>query len=273
LVCGFPWCVGSGCVTRQDASEARRSELTGALVQAVTRESVRRKCTAAFLSVTEAEPLLMRQLASEGFDRARHEPIHILDLPWASFEAYRQSLPSVNIRKNIRYERNRSHRDGVIVSDRSDPAGSAQRLHAIVEQHYRRYGWPAFPYSESWFGALKANLGSDVVIAVATREDRDIAVAVSVRKQATRQLVLACVDHDVAGNDLTYFNLSYYWPIDECLRLGDRRYVVGPGRYKSRIRRGYRSWTVMSIAARPAGQRFLHGCGSRALRLAARKAG
>jgi predicted N-acyltransferase len=106
LVCGFPWSIGSGCFVAQSVGETDRGELIGALVDAVTRESVRRKCSAAFLSVTETEPLLMSRLSTNGYRRARHEPIYVLDLEWTSFEAYRQSLPSDNIRKNIRYERN-----------------------------------------------------------------------------------------------------------------------------------------------------------------------
>jgi predicted N-acyltransferase len=232
--------------------EAGRGELVGALVDAVTQESVRRKCSAAFLSVTETEPLLMSRLSANGYRRARHEPIYVLDLEWTSFEAYRQSLPSDNIRKNIPYERNKNRKVGVVISEVSDPAGSAERLHAIVERHYQSYGWPAFPYTESWFRSLKVNLGSDAVIAVATREGRVVAVTVSVRKQATWQMVLAGVDHDATGNDFTHFNLSYYWPIDECMRRGDRRYVVGPGQHTARIRRGYRPLNSY-IYCRPAG--------------------
>jgi predicted N-acyltransferase len=252
LVCGFPWSMGSGCITRQDASETERDRLLGALVGAVTRESERRHCSAAFLSVTETEPQLMRQLCASGYERARHEPIHALDLRWTSFEAYRKSLPSDNMRKNIRWECNRNRREGVVVREVSAPADCAERLQEIVDRHYRRYGWPAFPYTRSWFGALKANLGSDAVIAVASREDRIVAVAVSVRKQATRQLVLACVDHDATSNDLTYFNLSYYWPIVDCIRCGDRRYVVGPGQRLARRRRGHQP-VDSYVYCRPAG--------------------
>jgi predicted N-acyltransferase len=252
LVCGFPWSIGSGCIATQDAGETERNRLLGMLVDAVTRESVRRRCSAAFLSVMQAEPQLMHCLSANGYQRARHEPIHALDLRWASFEAYRQSLPSDNIRKNIRWECNRNRREGVVVRELSAPTSCAERLHEIVDRHYRRYGWPAFPYTQSWFGALKANLGSDAVIAVATREDRVVAVAVSVRKQATRQLVLACVDHDATSNDLTYFNLSYYWPVDDCIRCGDRRHVVGPGQRSARTRRGYQP-VDSYVYCRPAG--------------------
>lgn len=240
LVCGFPWSVGPGCVTEPALSETHRSDLIGALVDAITRESLRRKCSALFLSVTDNEGPLMRRLRASGYDRARHEPIYVLDLQWPSFDAYWRGLPGRNIKKNIRRELNRNRKLGVVISDVAAPSESQARLREIVERHYRRYGWPAFPYRQGWFQSIRENLGSDAVIAVASREDTIVAVAVSLRKQGTCHMILACVDHDAAGNDLSHFNLSYYWPVAECIRRGDRRYVVGPGQHASRTRRGYR---------------------------------
>jgi predicted N-acyltransferase len=109
-----------------------------------------------------------------------------------------------------------------------------------VDRHFRRYGWPAFPCGAGWFRSVKTNLGPDVVITTATREDKVIAVTVALRKQGTRYMILACVDHDCGGSELAYFNLTYCWPIDDCIHRGDRRYVVGPGQRAPRIRRGYR---------------------------------
>jgi predicted N-acyltransferase len=252
LVCGFPWSVASGCISEPGVSETRRSELLGALVEAITREALQRRCSAVFLSVTETETLLMRQLSANGYDRARHEPIYFLDLKWATYKAYRHSLPSKNVRKNIRHEWNRNRKQGVVIRELDNPSGCEGRLHEIVDGHYRRYGWPTFPYAGSWFRSIKANLGSEAVIAVATKEDTVVAVTVSLRKQETCHMILGCVDHDTAGKDLSYFVLSYDWPVVECIRRGDRRYVVGPGQHVLRTRRGYErlnSW----IYCRPAG--------------------
>lgn len=239
LVCGFPWSVGPGCVTEAGASETRRTELLGLLVDAITRESLRRKCSAVFLSVTDNEGPLAGLLRANGYDGVRHEPIYAMDLAWPSFDAYRRGLTSRNIKKNILHELNRNRKQGVVISDLAAPSVSEARLREIVERHYRRYGWPAFPYRQGWFQSLRRNLGSDAIIAVATREDTTVAVAVSLRKQGTCHMILACVDHDAAGNDLSHFNLSYYWPVAECIRRGDRRYAVGPGQHTSRTRRGY----------------------------------
>jgi predicted N-acyltransferase len=240
LVCGFPWSLGPGCVTEAGASETRRGERVGLLVDAITRESLRRKCSAVFLSVTDNGDALARSLRANGYDGVRHEPIYTLDLEWPSFDAYCRGLPGRNIRKNIRWELNKNRKQGVVIREIAAPFACEARLHEIVDRHYRRYGWPAFPYRQGWFQSMKENLGSAAVIATASRADIIVAVTVSLRKQHTRHMILACVDHGAAGNDLTHFNLAYYWPVDECIRRGDRRYVVGPGQHTSRTRRGYR---------------------------------
>jgi predicted N-acyltransferase len=239
LVCGFPWSVGPGCFTEADASDTRRSELLGLLLDAIARESLRRKCSTVFMSVTDNEGPLACLLRVHGYDAVRHEPIYVLDLEWPSFDAYWRALTSRNIRKNIRRELNRNRKLGVVISDLAAPAVFEARLREIVEGHYRRYGWPVFPYRQGWFQALRESLGSEAIIAVASRDDTIVAVAVSLRKQGTCQMILACVDYAAAGDDLSHFNLSYYWPVGECIRRGDRRYAVGPGQHTSRTRRGY----------------------------------
>lgn len=82
------------------------------------------------------------------------------------------------------------------------------RLHEVVDRHFRRFGWPASPYGRSWFRALKARLGPDAVIAVAMRGETVLGVTVALRKEKTFQTVIACVDHEASGNDMTHFNLT-----------------------------------------------------------------
>ncbi|RPH98426.1 MAG: GNAT family N-acetyltransferase [Lysobacterales bacterium] len=260
LVCGYPWSVGSGCVVEPNICEPRRREVIRALIAAIMREGFLLKRTVVFLGVTDEEGALMRLLRASGFYRARHEPVYLLDVEWPSFEGYWRDLPSRNIRKNIRHQMNKSRTQGVVISELTAPPGGERRLHEIVDRHFRRYGWPAFPYRASWFRSIKTNLESDVVITTATREDTVIAVTVALRKQGTRYVILACVDHDSGGSDLAYFNLSYCWPIDDCIRRGDLRYVVGPGQRLPRIRRGYRPVNCY-IYCRPPGPLRRFGTG------------
>lgn len=266
LVCGYPWSVGAGCVTDPAVSESRRREAIGALIAAITREALLRQRTVVFLGVTDDEDALAQQLRASGFHGARHEPVYLLDVDCPSFEDYWRRLPSRKIRRNLRHQMNKGREQGIVISELTEPASVAGRLHEIVDGHFRRYGWPAFPYGESWFRSVKANLGSEVAITTATREDQVVAVAVALRKEGTRYVILACVDHDIGGSDFTYFNLTYCWPIDDCIRRGDRRYVVGPGQRRPKIRRGYRPVNC-HIFCRPTGsvRRFATGLWLRVL--------
>ena len=239
LVCGFPWSVGSGLLIDPDAEAPRRRQFTRLLVEAITRESSVRGCATAFLSVAEGESWLSDVLASR-YEFVRHAPVYNLDLRWPSFEAYQRGLPSHNIRKNISQQLNRSCKLGVEIRELEDPRSLEERLHEIVDRHFRRFGWSASPYGPGWFRTLKARLGPDAVIAVAMRGETVLGVTVALRKEKTFQSVITCVDHEASGNDMTHFNLAYYWPVRECIARGDRNYVVGPGQAVVRLRRGYR---------------------------------
>jgi predicted N-acyltransferase len=240
LVCGFPWSVGSGLLVDPDAEAPRRHQLARLLVEAITRESSVRGCATAFMSVAESESSLRDALVASGYEFVRHAPVYNLDLRWGSFDAYRRGLPSDNIRQNIRKQLNRNCKLGVEIRELEDPRGLEERLHELVDRHFHRFGWSASPYGRSWFRTLKARLGSDAVIAVAMRGETVLGVTVALRKEKTFQSVIACVDHEASGNDMTHFNLAYYWPVREGIARGDRSHVAGPGQAVARLRRGYR---------------------------------
>ena len=240
LVCGLPWSTGSGCLTLPAVSAEHQSRWIDRLIAGISRMASERGYSVVFPAVSEVESNVMERLASADFVSAVHEPIFALDIDWSDFEGYRSSLTSKNIRKNIRRELNKNRRLGIEIEALEDPRPEQAVLHRIVDRHYQRFGWPRFPYGPGWFGALKRSLGRDALICVARQNGRPVGVSVSVRLQGVRQMLIACVDHAAASDTLAHFNLAYYWPVADCIRAGDRRYVVGPGQYLSRIRRGYR---------------------------------
>ncbi len=240
LVCGLPWTNGSGCLTEPNLDPSRKDEVLGLLVDAIEREADRTHRLLAFLSVTDDETLLMRRLRQRGYARADHEPLYFMDLEWESFEAYRSGLPSRNVRRGIRRELNQNHKRGVVVTELEELSTCEDRLHELADRHFRRYGWPAFPYDRTWLGRIRRNLGPAAAIAVARKDDDIVGVAVSVRSHGTCYPFLTCVDHDMSGNDFTFFNLSCYRPIAESIRNGDRRLVSGPGQHRTKSRRGFK---------------------------------
>jgi len=46
------------------------------------------------------------------------------------------------------------------------------------------------------------------------------------------------VDHEIAGNDYTYFNICYYVPIENCINDGTKRLNCGTAMYALKRRRG-----------------------------------
>ena len=266
LVCGFPWGAGSSCIIDAEADGPRRYDLAAQLVDAVTAAAAREGRTAVFLSVAGSERTLRSCLSDRGYSGVRHEPVYALDVDWPDFEAYWRSLPSKNIRKNIRRELNKCRKQGVVIEVLDDPAECQEQLQRIVDRHFQRYGWREFPYRPGWFSALKQALGGDAVVTVARQQGRPVGVAVSLRREGTRQMILACVDHEAEGGNLTHFNLAYYRGLEDCIEAGDRRYIVGPGQHVSRRRRGFRA-AESYLFCRPPGRlgRMLAGAWLRLL--------
>lgn len=239
LVCGSPWAGVSNCLTDPEAGSEQRSRWILALATAMRQIAATKRLGIIFLSVSENETALQDCLHSLGFVHATHEAVFDLEIAWPDFKSYRNSLPSKNIRKNMRWERNKCRKSGIQIEELDDPAPFTEDLYRIVSGHYQRYGWPTFPFRAGWFERLKALLGERALITVARKGTSIIGVSVSLRMGGVRQMILACIDHEAAGESLAHFDLGYYSPVEDCIRRGDRRYIVGPGQQLLKSRRGY----------------------------------
>ena len=222
-------------LSKEDKIESR--EL---LVSKIEAEGSSRKAGVAFSHVMNYEVELIRSLVKRGYHRTTSIPIHYLDVNWSTFSGYLKHLENVspNSAKTIKREINKNKKEGVTYEELSSVNGYADRLYELVNKNYRKHNQIPFPFKKEFFRCLKNNLGNDAVITVARKAGNVTAVHVLLRRNQTAYNPMVGVDHEISGNDFTYFNIAYYKPIMDAIVDGSRRLYFGNLMYDVKRRRG-----------------------------------
>ncbi len=100
------------------------------------------------------------------------------------------------------------------------------------------------PFQEDFLSRLKKNLGDDLVIYQSLKKSRVSGVGVMLKKGKTGNLSFAGIDHDLAQNDFTFFNMLFYRPITDAIAENIKRLYFGNGKYDMKIRRGCKIQTA-----------------------------
>ena len=225
------------------------------LLDAIEAESAGAGVAPAFVNVLATQPALIRSLEKRGYFLLRGVPLNILEVVWDSFEGYLHHLDTVSrgARKDIRRQINRNRKRGTEITKLEDPRPHARRLHELLDLNSRRHNKTPFPFQPDFFGALRENLGEDAVIHVARKAGSITAVGVMLRRGTTAALPMVGVDHDLAGNDFTYFNIAHFRPIEEAIAGRIRRMIFGRALYELKARRGCKVVDTFT-AYRPSGR-------------------
>ncbi len=79
------------------------------------------------------------------------------------------------------------------------------------------------------------------MIYVSFKKDRLTGVKVLLKRNKVSYMRLIGIDHEMAGNDFTYFNIGYYRPIMDAISDKIKRLYYGPAMYEMKARRGCRT--------------------------------
>jgi predicted N-acyltransferase len=104
--------------------------------------------------------------------------------------------------------------------------------------NYHKYWNLPFCFSKNFFSELRRNLGANAVLHVSRKAGFVTGVLVELRYKGTSHIPLVGIDHEMCGNDMTYFVLTYYAPIEEAISAGMTRLYFGPGHYLMKMRLG-----------------------------------
>jgi predicted N-acyltransferase len=243
VVCGTLWGCGDYLAVEPGANPERKHAVMNKLLDVVEGEAGRKGLPINLMDVPEEDLELDTVLRQRGYSRSHHVPTTFLDLCWSSFAEYTKYLDDVspNARKDLKWKINKNRKSGTTISVLENVSENAERLHELLTLNYRKYWNLPFCFSKNFFSELKRNLGQNALLHVSRKAGSITGVLMELRHNGTSYVPLVGIDHEKCGNDMTYFVLTYYTPIEKAISAGMTRLSFGPGHYLMKMRLGCRT--------------------------------
>jgi predicted N-acyltransferase len=233
---------GKAFLVEAGADSSGRKNIIRALYSEMERLTGIADGSIGFSKLMENEPELAELLKEEGFLRFTTSPLNYIDIKWSSFSGYREYIAgfSRNMESNIRKEMNKNRRVGVEIRAVEEVAECEDRLVQLAEMNRMKHNNLPFPFRRDFFSRLKEYMGGNAVIYGAFKKGELMGVALQLKTNRTAYSPIVGVDHDLSGNDATYFNLCYYKPIADAIENKIGRIYFGFGMYELKAKRGCR---------------------------------
>lgn len=231
---------GTHFLVKDNLSSTAKSEVVGALLKKVEVLAESKNLAIVFSDIKGNQVNLKNTLSNNGYHQTLGYPINILDIEWSSLDDYIRDTNSLSkkVRKNIRLQINRNLKAGVAISDIDHPEDYGNRLHQLVSINNETHNKLPFSFNPYFFEKLKKNLGEDVSVLIAEKNNITIGVKVVLKRNGFSNSCFIGVDHEAAGNDFTYFNLAFYSTIKNAIKTGIKRIDYGNAMYSIKTDRG-----------------------------------
>ena len=242
LVCCPMYGYGTHFLISGALDSAEKRAVAEELLAGVENLAARERLPICFQYVMDHEKELLSALEDKdrGYNKTLCLPINYIPVEWSSFEGYLDSIKGLgrSMKTKVRREIKTNGNEGVVIEPMENVDECADRLHEILDNHYLRLNGVHFPYSSRFIPNLRKNLGNDVIVNVASKKGRITAVGIVRKKGKCWDGLIVGVDHELAGNDFTYFNITLYKPIADAIAAGAAMMVQGSGVYEAKMRKG-----------------------------------
>ena len=218
-----------------------RERVMERLLDAVETYASDHKLSVFFRNVLCNEVSFMQLLHKRDYTETQGYPITYLDTEWLSlpeYKAYITRTVSKNMTKCISREINKNRKSAVIIQELEKPEEYEERCYELLTNNYHKYNRLPFPFKKEFLRKLKQNLGKEVVIYAAFKKGTLMGVTFLLARDRIAYLPAVGIDHCMALNDFTYFNITFYRPIIDCFSKGIRRLYLGNAMYTLKMRRG-----------------------------------
>ena len=234
LICGPLRGYGKHFALLETLALRDRKVVALALFDALERGAAMRQLSISFNNVMADEQELMQLLAEKGFRRTINFPLNYLEIRWNSFDEYKKFLAK---RKLVR-EINKNLKEGVRIRQLETVSSCEGRLHQLLDDNYLKYNGKPLQVRSDFISVCKKNLGAEAIVYVAEKEGAIIGTIIMFHRKGVAYVTDVGVDHETAGNDFTYFNLTYYRPVSDAIAMQIRRLYYGTLMYSMKSRRG-----------------------------------
>ncbi len=240
LICSPLISYGFHFLIREDIDSEQRISIADELLYAIEKTAAEKRLSLAFVNTTSDETELNRLTRERGYHKVLDIPLHYLDITWKTFKGYKDHLKPVsrNMWRHLNTEINRNKREGVLIQPVEDVAAHEDRLYELVNMNSYAHNNKPFKFSKAFFRKLKKNLSDEVTIYMAVKKGEVIGVSLTFKRNRIGYLPIIGIDHELSGNDLTYFNIGYYRPILDAISSGMKRLYFGRSMNEVKRKRG-----------------------------------
>ncbi len=243
LICCPMKCCGKHVLIEKGADEKKREIIFCKLLETIETEALRKKLSVSFPNVMYNESEVIQLLKKKGYKQILTLPLNYMDIEWSPFEEYKKYINHVskNMKKNISRQINRNRREGVTIEQLKIIDEYEDRIYELLNKNYYKYNRSLFPFKKEFFRELKKNLEDNALIYISRKKDKITGVDIRFIKNKIKHLRFIGIDHEISGDDFTYFNIGYYDPIMNAISEDIKRIYFGFAMYKLKSDRGCRT--------------------------------
>ena len=237
LVCGprlgYGWHIGLDSAL----TVADRERVCTLMIDAMETAARDRDLELSFAHVMDHERELTRLLHARAYLRCSNVPVSVLDVRWRTFDAYLEHLPP-RTRSEFRRQIKHNGAAGTVVQIPATTRGHDRRVLDLFDANMRKHSGLDFALNERCFRSFDEHLGGRARLFTATKGDGLTGACLVLSQGPSSYAVAVGVDRERAGDDYTYFHLTYNSTIADAIGSGVSRLYFGRGLYEVKLRRG-----------------------------------
>jgi predicted N-acyltransferase len=237
LVCGpalgYGWHIGLDAALEP----VERQRVRAAMIDAMESAARDRGLDLSFVHLMDRERELARQLRERGYLRCANVPVAVLDVRWATFDAYLDDLPQ-RTRSEFRRQMKHNRSAGTSIDIAATTRTYDRRALELFDANQWKHSRLRFIFDERSFGSFDRHMPGRAQLFTATKGDLLTGACLVLKQGADAYAVAVGIDQARAGDDYTYFHLTYNSTIADAIASGVRRIYYGRGLYDVKLRRG-----------------------------------
>jgi len=231
---------GKHFLIARDCDSAGKERISRTLLDTIEREANNCSLSIVFNNVLEEDGDLRCLLSKNNYCETLSLPLNYLNVTWNTFKEYKMYVRKIkpSMKKTINREINKSRKEGVIIQPVHMINAYEKELYQLLDANQRKYNARPIPFREGFLSELKHNLNDDVIIYSAVKNGKLQGTSLCLKQNDVAFVTMVGVNHALAKNDCTYFNIAYYRPIEDAISWGIKKMYFGNAMYAMKMRRG-----------------------------------
>lgn len=238
LVCGTVFGNSTPIFAAGDLGPTECSAVYSLAVAMVEQLADERGVSVSFLHVLDSDPLLSSALVQRDYLVARDVSYAVMDVGWDSYDGYLDHLPKKH-RKEFRRQSKRNLQSETSIETIVNVGELEEELAGLADLNSVKHNGRPFAFRKGFFGAVKRNLAEEAQLYRASQGETSTGVSLTLRSDTEVFTTLVGVDRS-AGDDFTYFELTYRFPIAVAAARDIQRVHYARAMYEVKRRRGCR---------------------------------